>query len=238
MRAEAIEKIVEIAQPERMEIDDRPYTTKQIFPVLEPTPESLSLCTLTGLVDYLTANIDSLDTENLIIHVVNEYTASLKNSFTIPFYQRSRYILCTSPALAFSFNNWMPIENFIIALQTQFIQTHITDELLKIVGNLCESAVHTHTDDGKTQTVTTKSGIAQVEEKDLPNPVILKPYRTFREIEQPESLFVFRMKSAMAEGGAPACALFEADGEAWKLDAILNIRDWIGERLPHIAIIA
>ena len=40
----------------------------------------------------------------------------------------------------------------------------------------------------------------------VPNPVTLRPFRTFIEVEQPESKFIFRMR----EGGR--CAIFEADG--------------------------
>lgn len=62
----------------------------------------------------------------------------------------------------------------------------------------------------------------------MPNPVYLAPYRTFAEIEQPVSKFVFRMESG------PKAALFEADGGAWKNEAILKIKEYLQKELSGI----
>jgi hypothetical protein len=67
--------------------------------------------------------------------------------------------------------------------------------------------------------------------------VELRPYRTFREIEQPASKFVLRVKRG-GEGQKPGCALFEADGGFWKLEAIENIRKYIASKNLNITIIA
>ena len=61
----------------------------------------------------------------------------------------------------------------------------------------------------------------------VPNPVILRPYRTFPEVEQPASSFIFRMK----ENDGVCCALFEADGGAWKNEAMRNIKEYLKENL-------
>jgi hypothetical protein len=34
------------------------------------------------------------------------------------------------------------------------------------------------------------------------------------------------------------CALFEADGRMWRLEAIKNIKAWLQEKIPGIKIIA
>ena len=57
----------------------------------------------------------------------------------------------------------------------------------------------------------------------------LKPYRTFTEVEQPESDFIFRMKDM----GSVCCALFEADGGAWRNVAMHNIKAYLQEQLKH-----
>lgn len=85
------------------------------------------------------------------------------------------------------------------------------------------------------QKVTVKTGVASVSDAVVPNPVTLAPYRTFPEVEQPESKFIFRMK----EG--PTAALFEADGGAWRNTAILGIKEYLKEALKdneNIEIIA
>jgi hypothetical protein len=105
------------------------------------------------------------------------------------------------------------------------------------VGNIKEENVRQTGDDGVTQTVTAKSGIARVEDVSVPNPVHLAPFRTFREVSQPLSPFVLRMKQGR-EGGLPTVALFEADGGKWKLDAIQFIRDYLAGKIETVPIIA
>ena len=64
----------------------------------------------------------------------------------------------------------------------------------------------------------------------VPNPVKLIPYRTFAEIEQPSSLYVFRVRDD--GNGAPAFKLVEADNGLWKHAAMLKIKDYFEHELP------
>ncbi|KHO31340.1 hypothetical protein OR63_10900, partial [Clostridium tetani] len=80
-------------------------------------------------------------------------------------------------------------------------------------------------DDGVSQAATIKTGVASVNEVKVPNPVVLAPFRTFPEIEQPESKFIFRMQSG------PRAALFEADGGAWRNEAMIKIKAYLEEQL-------
>src|SRR5699024_2066082 len=86
---------------------------------------------------------------------------------------------------------------------------------------LKEENVKNTGDDGVSQAVTINTGIASASDVKVPNPVTLKPYRTFVEVEQPASEFVFRMKDG------PSAALFEPDGGAWRNEAISNIHDFL-----------
>ena len=113
-------------------------------------------------------------------------------------------------------------------LQSSFADKGDKEVLLQYTGLVRDEAVKTTGDDGISQKVTVKTGVASVGEAIVPNPVILAPYRTFAEIEQPESKFIFRMK----EG--PSAAIFVADGGAWKNDAILRIREYLQEQLKEI----
>ena len=70
-------------------------------------------------------------------------------------------------------------------------------------------------------------GIASKSDAVVPNPVKLRPYRTFVEVEQPVSEFVFRMK----DNNGITCALFEADGGAWKNTAMRNIKNYLESEL-------
>lgn len=92
--------------------------------------------------------------------------------------------------------------------------------------------IATYGDDGVTQKATVKSGIASRSDAVVPNPVILQPYRTFTEVIQPASNFIFRMREN--RGGGVECAIFEADGGAWKNEAMKNIKDYLAKELNGI----
>lgn len=67
--------------------------------------------------------------------------------------------------------------------------------------------------------------MASLAKAKAPNPVTLRPYRTFSEVEQPSSEFIFRINQLAN------MALFEADGGKWRLDAINNIANYLKEEL-------
>ena len=93
-------------------------------------------------------------------------------------------------------------------------------------------------DDGVSQKATIKTGIASKEAAIVPSPVTLTPYRTFTEIAQSPSQFIFRMKQ---NGGVIQCALFEADGGAWKNYVKDAIAEYLNDLLrdePNITIIS
>ena len=127
------------------------------------------------------------------------------------------------------------VETFIINMQTAFVPSEVVDGVLRIVGNLKEESSAQTMDDGVSQSVTAKAGIAKVENVKLPNPITQAPYRTFLEVQQPESKFVIRIRKGQA---GPSCALFEADGGAWELEAVLRIKEWLQKELPKISVIA
>ena len=77
-----------------------------------------------------------------------------------------------------------------------------------------------------------KTGIASKGEAVVPNPVRLRPFRTFVEVEQPESAFVFRMRQDSDDG--VECAVFEADGGAWKNAAMENIKKYLQLELSDL----
>jgi len=233
MLSEFIDKILDTSAPRKLTVDDREYFTRNLFPVMEPMPEGLQITTLTGLVDF----IHDLSEIDILIHVLSCTRVDVIGHLQAKFMQRKRYISAILDPVNLPFDRWLELEPFIIALQSMFVQSASINDILSLVGNLKDGTVKNYNDTGITQVVTAKTGVATVDEIAVPNPVTLQPYRTFNEVEQPESLFVFRMRSC-PEGGTPTCLLTEADGGKWRLDAILQIREWLAEALPDIPIIA
>ena len=231
MIAQAIEKIEAMSKPIEMDLDDRLYTSKKVYPVIDPTPDCLAVHTLTAIVDYIANNQDAIDLAELTIHIKSYNEVALIGPIFGDFEQRKVYVKASTVLDGFPFGRNISHEEFVVGLQSLFIKDAIVEAILAIVGNLVDENVQTIADDGISQMVTKRTGIQKRENVVIPNPVTLTPYRTFLEADQPSSKFVFRMQSGRGEGSLPTCALFEADGGRWKLDAINNIKKWLVENI-------
>ena len=86
-------------------------------------------------------------------------------------------------------------------------------------------------DDGVSQKVTVNAGVVKAADVIVRNPVTLVPFRTFREVEQPESPFVLRV-----DENANA-ALFTGDGSAWKLEAVARVGEYLRKNLEGTNVI-
>jgi hypothetical protein len=214
-----------LAEQNKVEIVDifgKKYSTKSLTRIREgDMPIELTFTSLDSIVEYIESGIDELG--DLFVEVsdpVNVYVYSGLNADM----QRKQYIHSQAFVPPFSYGQFMDAEAFIIRLQSLFADNEgRTDKagILKFVGNMQEEHVKTVKDDGVSQAAVVKTGIVTVEEAVCPNPVVLAPFRTFIEVEQPASKFILRLK----EGGL--VALFEADGGAWKREAVQNIMKYL-----------
>lgn len=220
-------KVQEAVTPQFMSLDGRPYTTKQAVPLLEPCPDPINIHTLSGLVDYINGRIDIYES-GIFVHIVDYNIVRVCSPLVGAFDQRMTYVEAKCQDSKFRFGEYYDVESFVIAIQAMFYNDGHRSEVLRIVGNMKDERVKTVSDDGITQIATVKDGIALNKEAIVPNPVLLYPFRTFNEIDQPGSSFVFRVKS---KDGAIGCALFEADGGLWKNDAITSIKKYLSENI-------
>lgn len=225
MIKEAIDKILGLAGIHTEQIGDQIFSNSDLRRISEATTETLKVRNLSGIVDYITSNFD--EKFPFIVHIQSPTHVSILTGYNRDL-QRNLIIEANALLPDISFGSYYNIESFNILLQSCFVQTNTRDALLAIVGNVRDEQVTSFGDDGISQQVTAKTGVATVENVKLPNPVLLKPFRTFVEIEQPESAFVFRMKDG------PSAALFEADGGEWKLRAIAEIKVYLDERLDKL----
>jgi hypothetical protein len=235
-----IDKIHEIQSPDGFEINGRNYITKKLYPLLEPEPTALHLSTLTGLVNYLSHNVDKLDFEQLLVHVAGHDTVNLYSSLQGTFAQRFRHISVTCDTTPFPFDTFMSQPQFMIRLQCDFVPTAALETLSQYAGNVVNEAVKTLADDGVSQRATVKTGVSSSMRKNevAPRTIKLKPYRTFHEVEQCESAFVFRMRQAHEDANVEM-ALFSAQADRWRLEAVKAIAKWLEPQLPvGIGIIA
>ena len=226
---EALEYLVGLGEEKDpiVELPQGTFTKERLSRVTEVKAETLTVSTLTGLVDYIKSNIDELP-EKLLIQVRSHKEVALYSPLNID-REREQYI--NAEAILPNnvvYDRFLSTEQFNIMLQSSFVDVGTKLTLLKYTGLVQDEAVKTTGDDGVSQQVTVKTGVASVGQAIVPNPVELAPYRTFPEVEQPISRFIFRMQ----EG--PKAAIFEADGGAWRNKAILNIKEYLQEELKEL----
>lgn len=233
MSKDALQYVVGLSEAHVMDIklpdgtvqtySDKPLSRLQKhIPIVD---KAINMSTLTSLVDYIKANIDTM-ADKMIVQVVDPETVELYSMLNE---ERDREKMAVVKAMVpdFRFNSFMDQETFCINLQSKFIDDPASDKalILKFSGTVEAGTVSEYGDDGVTQKATVKTGIASKGEAIVPNPVRLRPYRTFLEVEQPASDFIFRMKQDKYNG--VNCAIFEADGGAWKMAATKAIKDYL-----------
>lgn len=99
------------------------------------------------------------------------------------------------------------------------------DYLLDLLSRISKDSNVATTDNGVSQTVEARKGIALKTVEPLKSRIPLRPFRTFQEVEQPESEFLLRMDE---EGNI---GLFEADGGMWKLKARETVKAYLETQL-------
>jgi hypothetical protein len=202
---------------------DSEGNSKEIKPLINRASEPLHINTLTGLIGYIKANLERT-TSDFYLQVFDEKTVYLKGVLDSEG-KRETLVEVNAIVPKFDYGYFLGSEELIIALQSKFTLTNDRKLLLKVVGNIKEENVRTTGDNGFSQAVTIKTGVASADDVLVPNPVKLAPYRTFLEVDQPISSFIFRMKDG------PKAAIFEADGGAWRNLAINTVCEYLGVEL-------
>ena len=186
-----------------------------------------------------------------IIENINDPNTSIKKARKIaielkfsPIDGQKTYLCQAEAELpAISYDSYYSSEDFNILLQSRFCPSDTTRKLLSIVGNVKATDVQTKSDNGITQTVHTNKGVVLQEDTVLPNPVELAPFRTFVEINQVSSAFIFRAKAKKdhysddKETKDIQFALFEADGGAWKIEATRRIKTYLEEAFKDTGVV-
>lgn len=222
MIKKALEYIVGLRKPELIPIGEEVYCDKSLERVkFNPKAEALEMSTLTSLVDYIKKMRKEFPGQ-MIVHIHSPAHVSLYSEL-----DKDRVRECLVNVRAnlpsFDYGRFINHEEFCIGVQSKFLDVGDRAILLQFAGTVEAGTLAQYGDDGVTQRATIKTGIASKSDAIVPSPCELAPYRTFLEVKQPSSKFVFRLRGE----GSIACALFEADGGAWKMEAMANIRAYL-----------
>jgi len=243
MDKSVIEKIVELRdEGATKEIDGLTFSRQHMNPIyFAPRPEPIGICTLTGLIDYLEKNVDSVQKPDLMLHIVDTKTVKLISKLCGLDRQRDGFATARvdEKLQEYPFGKYMVVEEFVIRLRSMFKSTLDLEKVIAYTSKLSSGTIIETLDDGISQSATIRTGVSGAVKKNETAPIIvnLKPFRTFRDLDQVESEFLFRIQTD-EDGKNPSCALFEADGGKWRSVTIQAIKAWLAEKISDIAIIA
>lgn len=231
---EAIEFIANLATdaevPQTIEICGKEYSKGRLVRVDEvDMAEPIKATTLTSLVDYIKECKEELHGK-MILQVESPTVVRLYSTLLD---ERKRETLFEVNALLpyFEYGREYGQEAFLVSLQSCFEPTDDRESVAMLASNIVNTQQTTYSDDGISQQAVMKTGITSKDNVLVPNPVLMIPYRTFSEVEQPASSFVFRIGE---RGGEPTFKLVEADGGRWKSQAVHNVKEYLVKALADV----
>lgn len=242
MITEAIEKIMSLEKIDMVTIRDQNYVKAKDGITRLKKPEDhaikpLVFHTLSGLVDYLDCEIDPLERHKLIFQVQDYNLVYLLGNLQ-PHNENNRFVFATAQCIknTFKFNQWHLVEEFIISMQTSFEPSVQTEAIINLVGKIVSEHVKTTEDNGFAQTVQIRTGLTTKAEVQVQNPVSVHPWRTFTEIDQPETLAVLRFRKVKDD--QLQVALFDSACEWWRRYAIMSIKHWLVDKVGSVPVLA
>jgi hypothetical protein len=241
MLKEALEYVVGLKDPHFCkDAAGHEFVDRSLTPVNVPLISTATVTTLAGFCELAMIQFESLEPANVVAQVVNHQSVALFSKASDTWSRRTVFAKADLLKLKeFPFGTFIDRESFVIALQSLFTATPDRDYLLALASNLTSERVRVDEDDGVSQSVTLSAGVTlKTDPTAVKSRVTLAPYRTFREVAQPASEFVFRLRGGGGED-PPTLALFEADGGTWMLTAMKSIGEFLMDKLDdHIAVVA
>lgn len=234
MFKELIDALQNGVKPESIVINGREFATAKVYEAEPRIAASLQTSTLQSVVDYFEKKIDDVGETGVFVHVESPTTVSIQR-YLDDTNRREERLEANYEGSLFKFGHKYDQTEFITLLRSQFVPSDAREAVQKFVGSLDGESSVKLTDDGVSQTTVGKTGVASFSNIEVPERLVLAPYRTFSEIEQPEGEFILRLH---ATGGVPLVSLHEADNQAWKREAIQRIAEWLKKNDVTVPVLA
>lgn len=222
-----IERIVEENRVQIIESNGRTFATKNLVEIMprKTIAKGIIFSDLSSIVEIVKREMSRFVLP-VYINIETETSVSVITSLDD---EKEREIPygAIAEGSKFNFGKGYDYERFVIAIRSLFIQTEYTANLLQLLKKVSNIESVETSDDGITQQVVAKQGAMLASDVKISPIIRLAPFRTFIEVGQPESEFLFRI----SDGNS--FALYEADGGAWKIKAKTNIRMFFEDALAE-----
>lgn len=232
MLKELFDRIQEAAAPKTETVDGVPFiyssdgSYAQIKPDLE-YPETIKLNSLDALVKLVRTEATE-DDAPLYITIPSPTCVRCfgQPDPELRYHRKFYYEANATDVPGWDAKSQLGFEEAQIALRTRFQETADTAYAMKLLSDISCGAKVVYNDNGIATTITTQKGVALQTNAQIRPLVTLKPYRTFQEVEQPESIFLIRINDR-------GISFTEADGGMWRLAARKTIKEYIEQRLDE-----
>lgn len=213
MLKEAIQYLVSLKDNKTYEIHGDTYSDHELHrvPPYMARPSCIGVTGLDSIVKLVKNELTKLENLPLFIRVDGARKVQVFSTYDGEMKRDSLYeATCDTPDFREGFRAY---ENAIIELRSRFCPGEGVDYLLDLLSRINKESGVTTTDNGVSQQVEARQGVSLKAMVNVKPRVALCPYRTFLEVEQPESEFILRLDDDGNVG------LFEADGGMWKMTA-------------------
>ena len=227
MLQKALQYLVGLKENKTYEIGDKTWSDNQLHLIEEERKyrKCMEFGSLDAIVKMIKAELpDYTDgTEPIFIRIQDHKTVDV---FTRPDDRERRTYPYEAKCIDADFREgWREQQQAIIEIRSRFIPTDDSEYLVSLISRINNEQGVQSNDNGVSQVVVTKQGVTLMGSETVKPRLALKPFRTFREVQQPESDFILRLDEDGRVG------LFEADGGIWKMEAKDNIKAYFEEHL-------
>lgn len=225
-----IEKIEKMAGPKVFDIGDEHFASANLVRIdpKKDFPKSISLTGLDSVCKMVVNEANEMfGPDQVLIQVVDYRKVRV---FTTLDGDMDRCWLydCEADTPRVKTGTFMSHEEAVIQLRSLYIPNADREYLLKLLSSVSKESKVSSNDNGVSQTVEARTGVALTTNVEVRPYVNLQPFRTFLEVQQPESMFLLRLDN---DGKV---ALIEADGGVWKLEATRNIAAYFEDKLGDL----
>lgn len=228
--SDAVQAIKDSVQVTQIAVDGATYVSRAVqLPPSEPLPDTLEVHTLTGVAEFC----NTFD-KSKIAYIHIESASSVKVWGDLEGRHRNRPCYLAASLFSersFSFGRPLSQEDFIVGVQSGFVESENRTIFLRVAGNITEDGSVKASDDGVSQSLAIRQGVSLDSSLEFQNPVYLAPFRTFPEIPQPVSPYLFRVDKG------PTLALHETHETEWQLTAIKAIAEFLSKRIEGVSIL-
>lgn len=228
MIQKALQYLVNLKENKTYDINGKTYSDNQLHLIEDERfyRKCVEFGSLDAIVKMIKAELDDYavnDTAPIFIRIKDHKNVDV---FTRPDDRERRTWPYSAACADADFREgWREQQQAIIELRSRFIPTEDSEYLVNLISRINNEQGVKSEDNGVSQVVVTKQGVTLMGAEVVKPRLTLQPFRTFREVPQPESDFILRLDENGRVG------LFEADGGIWKMEAKDNIRRYFAENL-------